>query len=62
MEYRQRFDLYPRKFRVGWIEQEVMFPATTKDGTLQDGARSGIEPPPVTQLFGTQVFERRVFA
>jgi hypothetical protein len=61
MEHRRRFDLYPRQFRVDWIEQEVMFPRDHKRRDPQDGTRSGIDPP-VAQLFGTQVFKRRVLA
>jgi len=61
MEDRRWFDLDPRKFRVDRIEQEVLFPGDHKRRDLQDGARLGIEPP-VAQLFGTQVLERRVFA
>jgi hypothetical protein len=61
MEDRRWFYLYPRKFRVDWIEEEIMFPRNHKRRDLQDSTRSGIEPP-VTQLFGTKVFERRVFA
>ena len=61
MEDRRWFDLYPRKFRVYWIEQEVMFPRYYKRRDLQNGTRSGVEPP-VTQLFGTLVCERRLFA
>jgi ribonucleotide reductase beta subunit family protein with ferritin-like domain len=57
MEDRRWFDLYPRKFRVDWIEEEVMFPRDHKRWNLQDGTRSGIEPP-VTQLFAIQVFGR----
>jgi len=60
MEDSRWLDLYPRKFRVGWIEQKVMFPRDHKRRDPQDGTRSGIEPP-VAQLFGTEVFERRVF-
>jgi hypothetical protein len=55
MEDRRWFDLDPRKFRVDWIEQEVMFPRDHKRRDLQDGTRSGIDPP-VAQLFGTQVW------
>ena len=61
MEDGRWFDLYPRKFRVDWIEEEVMSPRDHKRRDLQDGTRSGIEPP-VTQLFGTQVYERRLVA
>src|ERR1035438_3736536 len=61
MEDRRWFGMYPRKFRGGWIEEEVMFPRDHKRRGLQDGTRSGIEPP-VAHLFGIQVLERRVFA
>ena len=61
MEDGRWFDLYPPKFRVDWIEEEVMSPRDHKRRDLQDGTRSGIEPP-VTQLFGTQVYERRLVA
>ncbi|MGC9947920.1 MAG: hypothetical protein ABSF64_16260 [Bryobacteraceae bacterium] len=61
MEDRRWFDLDPRKFRVDWIEQEVMFPRDHERRDLQDGTRSGIDPP-VAQVYGTQVLERRVFA
>ena len=61
MEDRRWFDLYPRKFRVCRIEEEIVFPRYHKRRDLQDGAHSGIEPP-VTQLFGIQVCERRLFA
>jgi hypothetical protein len=60
MEDRRWFDLYPRKFRVGWIEQKIMFPRDHKRRHLEDGTRSGIEPP-VAQLLRAQV-SQRVFA
>ena len=53
MEDRRWFDLNPRKFRVGWIEQEVMLPHDHERRHLEDGTRTGIEPP-VAQLFGAQ--------
>ena len=61
MEDRRWFDLYPRKFLVGRIEQKVMFPRDHNRRHLKNSTRSGIEPP-VAQLFPAQVFERRVFA
>src|ERR1039457_7615111 len=43
------------------LSRKLCSAAITKDGILQDGTRSGIDPP-VAQLFGIQVLERRVFA
>jgi hypothetical protein len=50
MKDRRRLDLYLSKLRVVRIEQEVMFPSDHRRRDLQDGTRSGTEPP-VAQLY-----------
>src|SRR5579862_4646284 len=59
MEDRGWFHLDARKFRVCGIEQKIMLTGDDRRGDLQDCARLGLQPP-VAELRGMQVSERRL--